>query len=151
MNMTFLIIMAMLALSVAAPFIALYAVSLIKKNDCKAHLKIQRRLFWTCILGVVVLELQIRISGGSGSLVSSGTYTSAPFFKPILIAHIIGAVLTYMIWALQILVASKKPKMAGVLPGSFSIVHKRLGYVTIAGLFYTATTALMVCTLAFFL
>lgn len=145
--MTLLIIMAMLALSVAAPFIALYAVSSIKRKDYQTHIKIQKRLFLACILGVIILELQIRVSGGSGSLVAGGTYANMPFFKPLLIAHIVGAVLTYMIWALQVFTASKMMKTAGRVP----LMHKRIGQATVVGLFYTAVTALMVCTLAFFL
>lgn len=151
MNLTLLIILGMLALSIAAPFVAIYAVSLIRKNGIQAHARIQKRLFWTCVLGVLILEIQIRVSGGSSSLVANGSYTDAPFFRPILIAHIVGAVLTYLAWAVQLFMASIKRKVAGALPGSFSAVHRRLGYVTIAGLFYTAITALVVCMLAFFL
>lgn len=141
----------MLILSVLAPFISLYAVSFIKKKDYKTHIKIQKRLFWTCVVGVVVLEIQIRISGGSGSLVSNSGYTNTTFFKLILGAHIIGAVLTYIIWGVTIFTSNKKWKTRKTLPGAFSITHKRLGYFTIAGLFYTAITALVVCTFAFFL
>lgn len=151
MGITFFILMGMLTASILLPFIILYAVSLAKKKDYTTHIKIQKRLFWACIIGVVLLEVIIRISGGSGSLVANGTYANAPFFKPIMIAHIIGAVLTYLIWALQLFMASRKIKPTGTLPASFLAIHKSLGYATIAGLFYTAITALMVCTFAFFL
>lgn len=146
-----IIILGMLVLSFIAPFVSLYAVSLIKKRDHQGHARIQRGLFAVCVLGVVILELHIRFSGGSGSLISNGTYTSAPYFMPLLIAHIIGAVLTYVVWAVQIVVSGRKMKVAGGLPGSFSSTHRALGYGTIAGMFYTAITALAVCTLAFFL
>lgn len=151
MNITFIIVLGMLVLSVLAPFISLYAVSLIKKKDYKTHAKIQKRLFWTCVAGVLVLEIQIRISGGSGSLVSNSEYTQTTLFKSILIAHIVGAVLTYIIWGITIFTSDKRWKTRKTLPGTFSITHRRLGYFTIAGLFYTAITALAVCTFAFFL
>lgn len=150
MNITFIFIIGMLILSVLAPFISLYAVSFAKRKDYKTHLKIQKRLFWTCIVAVVILEVQIRISGGSGSLVSNSAYTGTPLFKAILISHIIGAVLTYIIWGITLFTAHKKRRKE-TLPGGFSMAHKRLGYITIIGLFYTAITASMVCTLAFFL
>ena len=149
--MTFIIVLGMLILSVLAPFISLYAVSFIKKKDYETHIKIQKRLFWTCVLAVVILEVQIRVSGGSGSLVSNSEYTGTTFFKSILIAHIIGAVLTYIIWGITIFRSNKKWKKQQSLPGAFSATHKTLGYFTIAVLFYTAITALIVCTLAFFL
>lgn len=150
MSTTFIIVVGMLILSIFAPFISLYAVSFAKKQDYKTHIKIQKRLFWACIIGVVILEVQIRISGGSGSLVSNGQYVDTLFFKSILIAHIIGAVLTYIVWGITIFASNKKSKN-NVLPGSFSINHQRLGKFTVIGLFYTAITAFIVCTLAFFL
>lgn len=155
MNTTLYIIIGMLILSMLAPFVALYAATLIRKKEYKAHIRIQKWLFWICILGVVILELQIRLSGGSGSLVATGTYVNAPFFKPILAAHVIGAILTYTIWALQFYLGSRQRKRAGGFSGGFSGrfvgLHKSLGYVTTIGLFYTGITALAVCMLAFFL
>lgn len=151
MNITFAIILGILLLSIAAPFISLYAVSLIKKKDYKTHIKFQKRLFWTCVIAVLILEIQIRVAGGSGSLVANSEYTGTTFFKSVLIAHIIGAVLTYIVWGITVFTSHTKWKKRKTLPGSFSITHKRLGLITIAGLFYTAITALIVCTYAFFL
>lgn len=150
MNLTFIIVIGMLILSILAPFVSLYAVSLIKKRDYETHIKIQKALFWICVAGVLILEIQIRVSGGSGSLVADGKYVETAFFKGTLIAHIIGAVLTYIIWGITIFVSNKKWKKRKTLPGKFSTTHRRLGYVSIVGLFYTAVTALMVCVMAFF-
>ncbi len=151
MNITFIIIIGMLILSILAPFISLYAISLIKKKQYKKHVKIQKRLFWVCIMAVVVLELQIRFSGGSGSLIADSEYAGTTFFKAILIAHIIGAVLTYLIWGISVYMSSKKWKAGTLLSGGFSAAHKTLGYITVVGLFYTAITAFVVATYAFFL
>lgn len=151
MSATFIIILGILVLSILAPFISLYAVSLIKKKGYERHSKIQKTLFWVCVAGVLILELQIRISGGSGSLVVKSAYADTPFFKFILTAHILGAILTYIIWGITIFWSNKKFKKRLTLPGISSKVHKRLGYVTIIGLFYTAITALIVCSLAFFI
>lgn len=151
MNITFAIVIGMLTLSILAPFILLYAVSLIKKKKYKTHIKIQKWLFWTCITAVVVFELQIRLSGGSGSLVADSEYAGTTFFKSILIAHIIGAVLTYIVWGITVYISNRKWKKGQILPGGFSATHKRLGYITVIGLFYTAITALIVATYAFFL
>ncbi|MBA6154691.1 DUF420 domain-containing protein [Gelidibacter maritimus] len=151
MTTTFIITLGILILSLLAPFISLYAVSFIKKKDYRTHIKIQKRLFWTCVIAVLILEIQIRVAGGSGSLVANSAYTHTSFFKTVLVAHIIGAVLTYIIWGITIFASNKKYKKRETLPGSFSIAHKRLGYVSIIGLFYTAITALIVYIFAFFL
>ncbi len=151
MNTPFIIIVGMLTLSMLAPFISLYAVSLIKKKNISKHIKIQKRLFWICVAAVLILEIQIRLAGGSGSLVANSDYTGTIFFKSILIAHIIGAVSTYIIWGFTIYGANKNLKNKLTLTGKYSITHKKLGYITIFGLFYTAITAWIVCTMAFFL
>ncbi|WP_153557522.1 DUF420 domain-containing protein [Roseimaritima sediminicola] len=151
MNVTLIIVIGMLTLSILAPFISLYAVSLVRKGDHEKHIFIQKILFWSCVAGVVILEVQIRVSGGSGSLVSNSEHTGAVFFKSILVAHIIGAVLTYIVWGVTVFTSSKRWEVRKTLPGPFSITHKRLGYFTIVGLFYTAITASIVCMLAFFL
>lgn len=149
MSTTFVIIIGMLVLSTLAPFISLYAISLIKKRDYQAHIKFQKRLFWICVIAVIILEIQIRVSGGSGSLIANSEYANTPFFKSILIAHIIGAVLTYIVWGFSIFISNKKWKKKNALTGDFSITHRRLGYFTIAGLIYTATSAMIVCIFAF--
>jgi len=148
MSTTLIIIIGMQTLSLLAPFIALYAVSLARQKKYELHQKIQKTLFFTCVLGVVILEVHIRLSGGSGSLVENCPYVDTLFFKIILIAHITGAVFTYICWAITIFWSNKKFRK--VLPGNFSKIHKKLGYITIIGLFYTGITSLIVVTMAFF-
>lgn len=150
MNVVLLINLGVLILTLISPFVSLYAVSFIKKGDYKTHIVIQKRLFSACIIALLVLEGLIRFSGGSGSLVAHSDYVNTSFFKSLLLVHIIGAVLTYIIWGTLVLTSHKKHKKSN-LPGSFSRLHKKLGYITIAGLFYTAITALMVFLLTFVL
>ncbi len=150
MTAGFLIVLGMLILSFIAPFVTLYAVAQVRKGNYDSHAKIQKRLFFTCVIGVLALEGLIRVSGGSGSLVANSEYSSTLWFKTLLIAHIIGAVLTYIIWGFQIFKSMGQQKKTN-LPGSFSNTHKKLGYAVIFGLFYTAITAFFVCLFAFFL
>lgn|SRR5690554_484660 len=142
---------AILLVTLASPLIAIYAVSYIAKGEIKKHLKLQKILFWTCMTAVVILEMQIRASGGSGSLTKNSSYYGTQLFKVILFAHIIGAVLTYIIWAITIFLSSRRYKQKQRLPGKFSNIHRKLGYVTIVGLFYTAITALIVYVMTFLL
>lgn len=144
------IIIGMLALSLCAPFIAWYGANLAKGKHIKEHIAIQKRLLIVCVIGVLLLEGLIRVSGGSGSLVQYGPYVQTTFFKTLLIAHIIGAVITYVLWIYLVFKSNKSYKKA-LLPGSFSKNHKKMGLIVIAGLFYTGITALMVCIMAFVL
>ncbi|MBW7867853.1 MAG: DUF420 domain-containing protein [Brumimicrobium sp.] len=140
-----------LLLTLVSPFIAVYAVSFAKKGNYKKHIIIQKMLFLVCMAALVVLEIQIRLAGGSGSIAKNGTYYHTTFFKIILIAHIIGAVLTYIVWTLIFIISSFMHAKKGKLPGDFSKTHKLFGKITIFGLFYTAITALIVYMLTFVL
>lgn len=151
MNTTLTILIGMLVVSTAAPFISIYAISLIAKKEFAKHARIQKTIFWICIAGVLILELEIRLSGGSGSLIAKSQYAEAPFFIFLLRAHITGAVISYIIWAITIFSANKQFKKTRNLPGQASKSHKKLGYATIIGLFYTAISAWIVCTIAFFI
>jgi len=129
-------------LTLFSPFAVYYAVTLAKKNKFKTHRKIQNIVFFIGIGGVVLLEGLIRYEGGSGSIASQSSYYEHDFFKKILIAHIIGAVLTYLLWIFLIIISTIKFQKN--LPGKFSGTHKILGYIVFVGLIYTAVTALAI-------
>jgi putative membrane protein len=142
---------AILALTLVSPFIALYAVKFIKKGALAKHQLWQRSLFIVCMIALIVLEMQIRYSGGSGSIVKHSSYYGTTLFKTILFAHIIGAVLTYIIWGYLVIISTIKARKKECLPGNFSKTHRLLGKLTIFGLFYTAATALYVYLTTFIL
>jgi hypothetical protein len=79
LNITFILIYGMMLLSIATPFIALIAVSRVKKKNYALHIRIQKTLLWICVTGIVILELKIRFAGGSGSLVSNNEYIGTHF------------------------------------------------------------------------
>ena len=147
MDVTFLVICVMLALSIAAPFISLAAIGLARRGEYSRHRFVQNLLFGTCVSGVIALEVAIRFAGGSGSLIRQGPYYDFSWFKYLLVCHIIGAVLTYIVWGYLILASNMKFK--STLPGSFSKRHKTLGIGVIAGLVYTAITASIICYFTF--
>ena len=140
--MTTAILIIVLLLNLIAPFAVYYAIKQAKKKDYTAHKKIQNVVYIVCVLGVLALEGLIRFSGGSGSLTENSSYSGTPFFKILLIAHIIGAVLTYFLWTVLIIFSNRKFRKE--LPGKFSLIHKKLGHILFFGLIYTAVTALIV-------
>ncbi len=142
MNTAIIILTAVLVLNVIAPFAVYYAIRLAKRGDFKTHKKIQNIVFLVCVLGVLVLEGLIRVSGGSGSLVENSSYAGTTVFRAILAAHIIGAILTYLLWTFQVVASNRK--FGKSLPGKFSAAHKAIGYILFFGLSYTAVTAAIV-------
>ncbi len=142
MNITVIILTAVMLLTLAAPFVVTYSISLAKKGLLHRHRKINLITFFICVVSVLLLEGLIRVSGGSGSLAGMSDYADSGSFKHMLIAHITGAVLTYMLWTWQIVASNRR--FQKILPGKFSRPHKNLGYVIFAGLIFTAITALII-------
>jgi len=142
LDLTIFIMTAVLLLTLFSPFGVYYAVKLAKKRDYKTHRKIQNIIFFICVLGVLALEILIRYSGGSGSLASNSEYYGTSFFTITLVSHILVAVLTYLLWTILVILSNRKYQKT--LPGEFSKIHKKLGYVIFGGLVYTAITALVV-------
>lgn len=140
--MTTAILIIVLLLNLIAPFAVYYAISLAKQKDYNAHKRIHNVVYIVCVLGVLALEGLIRFSGGSGSLAENSSYSGTTFFKILLVAHIIGAVLTYLLWTFQVIISNRK--FLKKLPGKFSSIHKRIGHILFFGLIYTAVTALFV-------
>lgn len=137
-----LIMTGVMLLTFLAPFGAYYAVTLAKKKEYKRHRKIQNLVFYISLGGVLLLEGLIRYSGGSGSLAAQSSYAEHDFYINFLIAHIIGAVLTYLLWIF--LIITSNVKFQKKLPGKFSNTHKTLGYIVFVGLIYTGATALVI-------
>lgn len=142
MNTTIIIMTAVLLLTLFSPFGVYYGATVAKAKNYRSHRKIQNLIFVVCVIGVLALEGLIRSGGGSGSLASESNYYGTGFFKITLISHIIVAVLTYLIWAILIIISNIKFRKS--LPGKLSNIHKKLGYIIFAGLVYTAMTALIV-------
>ena len=142
MNLTLIILTVVLVINLVAPFAVFYAIKLAKRKEFLSHKKMQNIIFYICFFAVFTLEGLIRFSGGSGSLTQNSSFSGTVFFRILLLAHIIGAVLTYGLWAYQTIASNRKFKKQ--LPGTFSQRHKRLGYIVFIGLIYTALTALAV-------
>lgn len=131
-----------LAVTLVAPIFSYFAIKKAKQKDFKTHKKVQTIVFIFCLAAVLVLELYIRFSGGSGSMFKNSSHAGTSVFKTILTAHIIGAVLTYILWTFLIIKSGLQ--FQKTLPGKFSPAHKTLGTSVFIGLVYTGVTALVV-------
>lgn len=150
MSASFILNLLILLVTLIAPFFVAYAIQLARRKEFVLHLKVQKITFFICIISVLVLEAQIRVMGGSGSLSSQSPYYDTTFYSTILLVHIIGAVITYILWSILLIFSNKKYKK-GQIPGKYTKIHKTLGIITFGGLIYTALTALIVFVLTFVL
>ena len=142
MNVTIIIMTAVLLLTLFSPFGVYYGVKVAKKKNYKTHRRIQNIIFIVCVVGVLALEGLIRSEGGSGSLASASNFYNTKFFKITLFSHIIIAILSYLLWTILIIISNIK--FQKILPGKLSKFHRTTGFIIFGGLIYTAITALAV-------
>lgn len=133
--------------TILAPFVCYWSVRIVKRNDYAKHRKVQTILLATCVAAVLLLEVQIRVAGGSGALMGDGPYSGSSLFRTIATIHIIGAILTYVLW-IWLLIASRRAYRR-TLPGKFSKWHKWFGWATFLGLCFTTISATFVYYMAF--
>jgi hypothetical protein len=132
------------AVTLLAPLIAFLSFRIRRRET---HRKVQATLVTVCWLAVLVLEARIRIEGGSGSFIAQAPADLHAWAKRLLLIHISGAVLTYLVWT-GLAVTSWR-RFGTRLPGTFSRTHRRLGWVVFGGLCFTAASATGMYALAF--
>lgn len=142
MDFAVLIMTGVLIVTLASPIFTYYAIKQARLGNYAQHKKLQTWIFAVSVSAVLLLEGLIRFAGGSGSLTQHSSHVGTTLFTSILIAHIIGAVLTYLLWIYLVVVSNKK--FNKTLPGNFSVSHKKLGIIVFVGLIYTGITALIV-------
>src|SRR5689334_17321360 len=81
------------------------------------HRTVQTALFGTMTFAVLVLELDLRLRGGSKEIVSGTTALPPAALKVILLVHVAIAFVTWVAWA--ILVFLSRRRFRQTLPGSF--------------------------------
>ena len=132
-----------------APFVAFLSLRLVRKGRHEAHKRAQTGLLTVCVLAVVALEIRIRVAGGSATLLEGSPYAGSDLMRVVAAVHILGAVVTYLVWCW--LVFSSRRAHRSILPGPFSRKHKMAGKIVIAGLSFTTLSATAVYTFAFVL
>lgn len=127
--------------------VATYTVKLAREGRLELHRRLQTVILTICYVAVLALEIRIRMAGGSGGLLQGSIYAGTGTLRTVAAAHIIGAVLTYVIWG-WLLFGSRKT-FRKTLPGAFSKGHKRWGWVVLLGLWFTAISATAVYWMVF--
>lgn len=135
--------------TLSAPVITLLAVRLAKAGKLEAHRRMQIIMAVIAVAAVLLLEVQIRLSGGSGSLLNNSPYAGTPLLRWVAVSHISGAILTYILWIWLLIASSRRWRMD--LPGRFSITHRRAGWLVFLGLVFTAVSATAVYFMGFVL
>jgi putative membrane protein len=137
------------AVTLIAPLVVWLSMRAARARSHELHRRVQIGFLVVAIIAVVVLEVRIRMSGGSGSLLSQSAPGRTTLARVALGVHITVAVLTYALWTWLAVASSRR--FNSELPGPFSRRHRRLGTLVFAGLVISALSASVMYTLAFVL
>jgi len=135
--------------TLSAPVVTFWGVRLVRAGRLEAHRRVQIVMVIVAVVAVLLLEGQIRLSGGSGALLQGSRYAGTSALRWVAGVHIGGAVLTYLLWIWLMIVSLKQWRVT--LPGSFSQTHRRMGWIVWAGLVFTAVSATGVYVMGFVL
>jgi hypothetical protein len=131
------------AVTLLAPWVAWFSFRLRRE----VHRRVQVALVCVAWLAVLVLEARIRLEGGSGSFISHAPADCLAWARALLRVHIIGAISSYALWTVLAVLSWRRYRQQ--LPGAFSRLHRRLGWLVFSGLCFDAATATGVYVLAF--
>ena len=117
---------------IAVPFVCLWSMHYAQRQNIKRHSLIQKLTFLVILIAVVLFEINVRISGGSGSLLKGSPWSGKFFLHMLLAVHITIAVSTYGTWGWMLWKAGREHQ-SGRLPGGFSKYHKQIGIGSFIG------------------
>lgn len=137
-----LLVDTVLMFNCVAPVWAYVTARMARRGDLDRHRKLQAALCAMGFIALFSLEGSIRLHGGSGSLIAGSPYAGTTLLKVVFLLHIGPAVLTYLAWV-WLTIKSWRTYKSG-LPGAFSKTHKRVAWLVIIGLVWTAISALFV-------
>lgn len=121
---------AAIALLTLLPLLMLGAFRHARARRFVAHRNLQVATLALVVVVVVLLELDIRISGGTAQFLARMP-ARATVLRPLLRAHVALASITLLAW-LGLAYASW-PRLGRSLPGSFSRRHRQLGLCVFVG------------------
>jgi surfactin synthase thioesterase subunit len=132
-----------------APIVTLISTRWAVARHYHRHRVAQVMLLGFCWTTVLAFETLIRLRGGSGIFLAAASDQRRELARRLLLAHISGAVLTYLAWSW--LAVTSWRRFRADLPGRFSRRHRRVGWLVFAGLCFTSASATGMYLMAFVL
>ncbi len=143
-----------LALSVFClmPLVLLVAIRWARQRDFRRHRAAQLVLFTVMTVAVVLLEVDVRVEGGTSAIAGRAAMLPSRAVQSLLLVHIGVAVATWLGW-LTLLISSWRrfgvAEHPRPLPGAFSGLHRRAGRIVWLGNVFNAVSGAVLYVLAF--
>lgn len=134
---------------VATPFLLTYSFRLAAAGRLDAHRRFQVSLLSVLLVAIVLFEIDVRLAGGSGSLMAGSSYAGTTGLRLLSLTHVLGAVATFLTWSVMTVLSLRRFRQ--ILPGSFSRRHRQVGRLIYAGTVFTAVSAVAMYVVGFIL
>lgn len=123
---------------IVLPIVMPLGFRLARRRELGRHRAVQIAFLLTMTLAVVMLEVDIRLQGGSRALAGRFIAVPAAAVRAFLIVHLAIAVTTWIAWVT--LVVRSARSFRRTLPGDFSARHRKWGRRVWLGVAATAAT-----------
>ena len=137
------VLLAMLA----TPFVLIMSIRLARRGAYLQHRAIQTGLLGVLLTAVVLFEIDVRTSGGSGVFLAGSRYAGTALIRWLLGVHIAVAVLSFALWTW--VVGRAWRDRVEPTPAHFGSAHRRTGYLIFAGVTFTSVSGAALYWLAF--
>ena len=127
--------------TLATPFILAWGIRFASRGELSRHRAVQTTLLCVLLVAVVMFEVDVRLSGGSGSLMKGSSYAGTGWLRGITVAHVLANIVTFFTWL--VLVVRSWRRFQTTLPGAFSATHRRVGRWVFAGTVFGAVSAVV--------
>ncbi len=121
------------------PFLVALAISFAAKKHYRVHSYLQIIIFAFSVIVLTYFEYGVRVGGGFAAFMQESG-VSYSYALMVLVAHIIIAVITVILWATAIFRAKKLLQLG---------VHRKMGLITFSGVVLTSMTGIWVYFLMF--
>jgi uncharacterized membrane protein YozB (DUF420 family) len=122
------------------PVLLVWAIRLASQRKLKTHRLVQTSLLTVLLVAVLLFEVDLRMAGGSGSLMKGSPYAGTALLRTVLLSHVAANVVTFALWL--VLVVRSWRKFEQTLPGSYTEPHRRTGRIVFAGTVFGAVSAI---------
>ncbi|MEM9191015.1 MAG: DUF420 domain-containing protein [Myxococcota bacterium] len=136
---------------VVMPVALVIAIWWAKLGNHDRHRLAQGILFLTMTVAVTLLEVDIRMQGGTEALAGRAVSVDVSAVRALLLIHIGVATITWVGWLVLLATSHRRycGKRSPALPGAFSRSHRRMGRWVFAGVTFTSVTGAGLYVLAF--
>ena len=139
-----------LSVFVVMPVLLFFVARQARRGKHGVHRAWQLALFALMTVAVVMLEVDIRLAGGTAAIAGRAASTSSGMVRTLLLVHIAVACATWLSWLGLLILSNRRfRETRRRLPGQFSRAHRRLGWATIVGAIFNAASGTVLYVFAF--